>query len=122
MSDKSHVVATNEGVNFSMYWKLSSYWNFAMCILTKFWFRNAVNPLISVAHKKVYSIPLLLLIGWRGAPGLKDEPQHNVKGKITKKLLTSMGIKYCEIIEKKDLIKLKRLINYSKKIKLPLHA
>ena len=48
---------------------------------------NAVNPLISIAHKNVYSIPLLLLIGWRGAPGKKDEPQHIEKGKITIKLL-----------------------------------
>ena len=44
---------------------------------------NALNPLISVAHKKVYSIPMILLIGWRGAPGLKDEPQHELKGLIT---------------------------------------
>ena len=46
---------------------------------------NAVNPLISLVHKNVYSIPMLLLIGWRGAPGTKDEIQHLEKGKITKK-------------------------------------
>ena len=45
---------------------------------------NAINPLSSISHSKVYSIPMLLLIGWRGSPGLKDEPQHEVKGKITK--------------------------------------
>ena len=39
---------------------------------------NAVNPLVSLAHKKVYSIPMVLLIGWRGKPGISDEPQHNV--------------------------------------------
>ena len=123
MSDKSHVVATNEGVATSVCIGNYLATGTLPCVyLQNSGLGNAVNPLISVAHKKVYSIPLLLLIGWRGAPGLKDEPQHNVKGKITKKLLTSMGIKYCEIIEKKDLIKLKRLINYSKKIKLPLHA
>ena len=48
---------------------------------------NAINPLISIAHKKVYSIPMLLLIGWRGSPGIKDEPQHEVKGSITTKIL-----------------------------------
>ena len=37
---------------------------------------NAINPLISIADKNVYSIPLILLIGWRGKPGEKDEPQH----------------------------------------------
>ena len=44
---------------------------------------NALNPLISIAHGNVYSIPLIFIIGWRGSPSLKDEPQHNVKGKIT---------------------------------------
>ena len=44
---------------------------------------NAINPLISVAHKSVYSIPMILIIGWRGAPGIKDEPQHQTKGRIT---------------------------------------
>ena len=56
---------------------------------------NAINPLVSIAHKKVYAIPILLLIGWRGAPGLKDEPQHQAKGAITPKLLRLLDIKYC---------------------------
>ena len=42
---------------------------------------NAINPLVSIAHEKVYSIPILLIIGWRGAPGIADEPQHVVKEK-----------------------------------------
>ena len=54
---------------------------------------NAVNPLISIAHKKVYSIPLLLLIGWRGAPNSNDEPQHQVQGEVTKNFLKLLGIK-----------------------------
>ena len=45
---------------------------------------NAINPLVSIAHEKVYSIPILLIIGWRGAPGIADEPQHEVKGKLLK--------------------------------------
>ena len=55
---------------------------------------NALNPLISIAHKKVYSIPLILIIGWRGSPRVKDEPQHNVKGKITEQILKLLNIKY----------------------------
>ena len=51
---------------------------------------NALNPLISIAHEKVYSIPLILIIGWRGSPRIKDEPQHNVKGKITEQLLKTL--------------------------------
>ena len=55
---------------------------------------NAVNPLLSLADPEVYSIPMLLLIGWRGGPGTKDEPQHIKQGKVTLPLLESMGIEY----------------------------
>ena len=48
---------------------------------------NSLNPLISIAHDKVYKIPLLLIIGWRGAPNIKDEPQHLTQGKITTEIL-----------------------------------
>jgi phosphonopyruvate decarboxylase len=54
---------------------------------------NAVNPLLSLADPKVYSIPMLLLIGWRGEPGSKDEPQHMKQGEVTLKLLNAIGIK-----------------------------
>lgn len=57
-------------------------------------FGNAVNPLMSLADPKIYSIPMLLLIGWRGEPGKKDEPQHMVQGKIMSSLLTDMGINF----------------------------
>lgn len=55
---------------------------------------NAVNPLTSLADPEVYSIPLLMLIGWRGEPGSKDEPQHVKQGKITLQLLETLGIPY----------------------------
>ena len=76
---------------------------------------NAINPLISIANKNVYNIPMLLLIGWRGAPLLKDEPQHIEKGKITTNLLRLLRIKYCILDAKKDLKKLNKLIKNSKK-------
>ena len=81
---------------------------------------NAINPLISIAHKKVYSIPVFLLIGWRGAPGVKDEPQHILKGAITVKLLKLLNIKYCILNKERDFLKVKKLINYSKKNKVPV--
>lgn len=81
---------------------------------------NAINPLVAVAHKKVYAIPILLLIGWRGAPGLKDEPQHQAKGSITTKLLHLLDIKYCVLNKKNDFIKLKQLIKFSKKNNKPV--
>ena len=76
---------------------------------------NALNPIISIAHKNVYSIPMVLVIGWRGSPKKKDEPQHNVKGKITEKLLKLLNIKYTILRSKKDLNKFHKQIKNAKK-------
>jgi len=53
---------------------------------------NTVNPLMSLADQDIYSIPMVLLVGWRGEPGHKDEPQHIKQGKITLELFKTMGI------------------------------
>lgn len=58
---------------------------------------NAVNPLASLDDKLVYNIPILLVVGWRGEPGKKDEPQHKKQGLITVETLELLNIKY-EII------------------------
>lgn len=55
---------------------------------------NIINPLASLTDKEVYNIPVLLMIGWRGCPGVKDEPQHVKQGKVTTGLLNIMGISY----------------------------
>lgn len=55
---------------------------------------NAVNPLLSLADEKVYSIPMILMIGWRGEPGVHDEPQHVKQGEVTLTLLDAMQIPY----------------------------
>jgi len=55
---------------------------------------NTVNPLLSLCSPKVYAIPVLLFIGWRGEPGKKDEPQHILQGALTPGLLKEMGIPY----------------------------
>lgn len=62
---------------------------------------NAVNPLASLTDKEVYHIPVLLLIGWRGRPGIHDEPQHVKQGKITTGLLNVLGINY-EVLNKEE--------------------
>lgn len=56
---------------------------------------NLVNPLTSLADPDVYSIPLLMIVGWRGQPGVPDEPQHAKQGKITCSFLECMGVPYC---------------------------
>lgn len=60
---------------------------------------NIINPLASIANEEVYGIPMLFLIGWRGEPGIKDEPQHIFQGKVTCKLLEDMGVSYA-IVDK----------------------
>jgi phosphonopyruvate decarboxylase len=53
---------------------------------------NTVNPLLSLNDPEVYGLPVLLMVGWRGEPGVKDEPQHVKQGRITPTLLDAMGI------------------------------
>jgi phosphonopyruvate decarboxylase len=55
---------------------------------------NCVNPLTSLTDEDVYSVPMLLIIGWRGEPGKKDEPQHARMGKITLDMLDVLKIPY----------------------------
>jgi phosphonopyruvate decarboxylase len=55
---------------------------------------NIVNPLLSLVDEDVYHIPMLLVIGWRGEPGVHDEPQHVKQGKVTLPLLETMGVPY----------------------------
>jgi len=63
---------------------------------------NAANPLLSLADNDVYRIPLVLVIGWRGEPGVHDEPQHIKQGKVTCSLLESMGIPYAVLDNNED--------------------
>jgi phosphonopyruvate decarboxylase len=62
---------------------------------------NIINPLASLTDQEVYNIPVLLLIGWRGRPGVHDEPQHVKQGKVTTGLLNVMGINY-EVLAKEE--------------------
>ena len=78
---------------------------------------NSLNPIISIAHKKVYKIPLFLMIGWRGAPNSKDEPQHLAQGNVTRQFLKLCGIKHLVLENKIDLKKIEKLINFSRKNK-----
>ena len=55
---------------------------------------NIINPLASLTDPDVYGIPVLLIIGWRGQPGVHDEPQHTKQGKVTTDLLDVMGVEY----------------------------
>lgn len=54
---------------------------------------NIINPVASLLNDKVYAIPVIFIVGWRGEPGIHDEPQHIYQGEITVKLLEDMGIR-----------------------------
>lgn len=55
---------------------------------------NIVNPITSLANQEVYGIPILMLIGWRGEPGKKDEPQHRFMGEQTEQILKDLAVEY----------------------------
>ena len=63
---------------------------------------NIINPLASLTDKDVYNIPVLLIIGWRGKPGVPDESQHVKQGKVTTGLLNVMGIDYTVLAKEED--------------------
>ena len=75
---------------------------------------NIINPLASLTDPDVYNIPVLLVIGWRGKPGVHDEPQHVKQGKITTGLLNVMGIDYTVLSkdEEKAAVQIQKAINY----------
>ena len=113
---KNHIIATNEGAAVSL--GIGNYLSTKKipCVyMQNSGLSNALNPLISIAHEKVYSIPLILIIGWRGSPSVKDEPQHNVKGKITESILKLLNIKYTIIRSNTDLKKFDKQIKIAKK-------
>ena len=117
-SKKNHIIATNEGSAVSLGIGHYLATKKIPCVyMQNSGLSNALNPLISIAHKKVYSIPLILIIGWRGSPRSIDEPQHNVKGKITEQILKLLNIKYCILRSNIDLKKFERQIKIAKKNK-----
>ena len=63
---------------------------------------NTVNPLLSLMDEKVYALPVLLMIGWRGEPGGKDEPQHVKQGEVTLDLLEAMQIPYVVLSDQEE--------------------
>ena len=115
---KNHIIATSEGsaVSLGVGHYLSTK-KIPTVYMQNSGLSNALNPLISIAHKKVYSIPLILIIGWRGSPRVKDEPQHNVKGKVTKQILKLLNIKYTILRSDSDINKFDKQIKLAKKNK-----
>ncbi|XP_052234540.1 phosphonopyruvate decarboxylase-like isoform X1 [Dreissena polymorpha] len=95
VSKENHLITANEGsaVALATGYHLAT-GKAAMVYLQNSGLGNTVNPLMSLAVPAVYSIPMLMLIGWRGEPGKRDEPQHITQGKTTPGLLAALGIPF----------------------------
>jgi phosphonopyruvate decarboxylase len=91
--DSNHVITSNEGAAIGL--AIGRY--LGKCELPLVYLQNsglgnAVNPLLSLASNKVYGIPMLVMIGWRGEPGIKDEPQHIHQGEVMLDMLDAMNV------------------------------
>lgn len=90
---KHHIIAANEGncVALAAGYHLAT-GKTPVVYLQNSGIGNIINPVASLLHEKVYAIPMLFVIGWRGEPGVHDEPQHIYQGKVTLQLLEDMEI------------------------------
>jgi phosphonopyruvate decarboxylase len=91
----NHIIAANEGAAVA----LAAGYHLAtgkagIVYMQNSGIGNAINPILSLADREVYSIPMLLLIGWRAEPGVKDEPQHLKQGRVQLELLKALDIPY----------------------------
>ena len=97
--DGQHVMAANEGnaIGIAAGHYLAT-GNIPVVYMQNSGIGNATNPLLSLTHPCVYSIPLILVIGWRGDPVVKDHAQHRKQGELTPVLMEDMDIPY-EILD-----------------------
>jgi len=90
---QNHVIAANEGAAMGL--GIGHYMGtgtIPLVYLQNSGLGNIVNPLLSLASSEVYGVPILLMLGWRGEPGKKDEPQHVHQGRVMVQMLEDMGV------------------------------
>ena len=122
VASKNHIIAANEGCAVG----LAAGHYFAtgrvpLVYMQNSGLGNTVNPLLSLADREVYSVPMLLVIGWRGEPNVHDEPQHVKQGKITIPLFDTMGIKNEILVTEEQEIntQIKRAVHYMQEQQTP---
>jgi phosphonopyruvate decarboxylase len=107
VSDEKNVIAANEGNAVAI---ASGYYfstgKVPLVYMQNSGIGNAINPLLSLADKEVYSVPMVLLIGWRGEPGTGDHAQHKMQGELTTKLLDLMDIPFIVAEDNDDLLEI----------------
>lgn len=100
---RSHIITANEGnaVALAAGYHLAT-GKIGAVYMQNSGLGNSVNPLASLADPEVYNIPMLLIVGWRGEPGINDEPQHVKQGRISAGQLEILDIPYLVIDENSD--------------------
>lgn len=94
IDSRHHIIAANEGNCTALaagYYLATG--NIPVVYMQNSGEGNIINPVASLLNDKVYAIPMVFIIGWRGEPGVKDEPQHVYQGEVTIKLLEDMDIR-----------------------------
>ncbi len=98
-----HVIAANEGASVGIavghYLRTGAP---AVVYLQNSGFGNTINPLMSLADPEVYGVPMVLLIGWRGQPGVSDEPQHVKQGRVMPAMLDAMEVPWAVLPREPD--------------------
>ena len=121
-NDENHIIAANEGnaIAIAAGYHLATK-KIPFVYMQNSGFGNAINPILSLAEKEVYSIPMIVMIGWRGEPGMKDAIQHSKDGQTQEKLLKALDIPYQIIDENdEDFEKFDYLMNIAKNEKCPV--
>lgn len=93
-----HLIAANEGgaIGIALGYHLATD-KIPLVYMQNSGLGNTVNPLLSLADKEVYATPMLMVVGWRGQPDVKDEPQHVKQGRVMPAMLDVMEIEYADI-------------------------
>lgn len=117
INEKHHIIAANEG-NCTA---LAAGYHLATNKVPVVYMQNSgegniINPVASLLNDKVYAIPVIFVIGWRGEPGKHDEPQHIYQGEVTCKLLDDMDIKNFVVNKNTTVDELEKVMNDYKKI------
>lgn len=103
VNNENHTISSNEGAAIAL--GIGNYLgtgSVPFIYLQNSGLGNVVNPILSLASQEVYGIPMIIMIGWRGAPNVKDEPQHIHQGRVMKKSMDAMDIPHVTLSKNED--------------------
>lgn len=122
LPDNQHIMAANEGnaIGIAAGYHMAT-GKIPVVYMQNSGIGNATNPLLSLTHPCVYSIPMILVIGWRGDPAIKDHAQHKKQGELTTVLMDDMDIPY-DILDSDETVveKFAWAVNKAKAINSPV--